>query len=43
MVSAEPLIYVIIFVAVIAIVQGIYLVMFGKSISMNGKVNRRLD
>ncbi len=43
MVSAEPLIYVVIFVAVIAIVQGIYLVMFGKSISMNGKVNRRLE
>ena len=43
MVSAEPIIYVVIFVAVIAIVQGIYLVMFGKSITMNGKVNRRLE
>ena len=42
-ISAEPLIYLVIFIAVIAIVQGIYLVMFGKSISMNGKVNRRLE
>ncbi len=43
MISAEPLIYIVIFVAVIAMVQGVYLVMFGKSISMNGKVNRRLE
>jgi len=43
MVSAEPIIYVVIFVAVLALVQGAYLVMFGKSISMNGKVNRRLE
>ena len=43
MISAEPIIYIIIFVAVLAIVQGTYLVVFGKSISMNGKVNRRLE
>src|SRR6056300_1083034 len=43
MISAEPLIYVMIFVAVLALVQGAYLVIFGKSISMDGKVNRRLD
>ena len=43
MISAEPLIYVLIFVAVLALVQGAYLVIFGKSISMDGKVNRRLD
>ena len=43
MVSAEPIIYILIFVAVLALVQGIYLVIFGKSISMDGKVNRRLD
>lgn len=43
MISAEPLIYIIIFVAVLALVQGAYLVIFGKSISMDGKVNRRLD
>ncbi len=43
MISAEPLIYILIFVAVLALVQGVYLVIFGKSISMDGKVNRRLD
>ncbi len=43
MISAEPVIYVIIFVAVLALVQGVYLVIFGKSISMDGKVNRRLE
>ena len=43
MISAAPIIYIVIFAAVIAIVQGTYLVIFGKSISMNGKVNRRLE
>ena len=43
MISTEPLIYIIIFVAVMALVQGAYLMIFGKSISMDGKVNRRLD
>ena len=43
MISAEPVIYILIFVAVLALVQGVYLVIFGKSISMDGKVNRRLD
>ena len=43
MISVEPLIYILIFVAVLALVQGAYLVIFGKSISMDGKVNRRLD
>ncbi|SEV89614.1 type II secretion system protein F (GspF) [Cognatiyoonia koreensis] len=43
MISAEPLIYIVIFVAVLAMVQGVYLVLFGKSISLNGKVNRRLE
>ncbi|WP_341367079.1 type II secretion system F family protein [Yoonia sp. BS5-3] len=43
MISAEPIIYILIFVAVLALVQGVYLVIFGKSISMDGKVNRRLD
>ncbi|MDX8351485.1 type II secretion system F family protein [Cognatiyoonia sp. IB215182] len=43
MISAEPLIYILIFIAVLALVQGAYLVIFGKSISMDGKVNRRLD
>lgn len=43
MISAAPVIYVLIFVAVVAMVQGLYLIIFGKSISMDGKVNRRLD
>ena len=42
-ISAEPLIYGLIFVAVLALVQGIYLTVFGKSISLNSRVNRRLD
>ncbi len=39
----EALIYVVIFVGVLALVEGIYLVAFGKSISLNSRVNRRLD
>ena len=42
-ISAEPLIYGAIFVAVLMLVQGIYLTVFGKSISLNNKVNRRLE
>lgn len=42
-ISAEPLIYGLIFVAVLALVQGIYLTVFGKSISLNSRVNRRLE
>ena len=42
-ISAEPLIYGLIFLAVLALVQGIYLTVFGKSISLNSRVNRRLD
>ncbi|SFR32570.1 type II secretion system protein F (GspF) [Yoonia tamlensis] len=43
MISAAPVIYILIFIAVVAMVQGVYLVIFGKSISMDGKVNRRLE
>ena len=43
MISAAPLIYIAIFASVIFVVQGVYLVIFGKSISQNGKVNRRLE
>jgi tight adherence protein B len=43
MISAEPLIYGLIFLAVLALVQGIYLTVFGKSISLNNRVNRRLE
>ena len=32
-----------IFVAVLLLVEGIYLLVFGKSISLNSKVNRRLE
>jgi tight adherence protein B len=42
-ISFEPLLYGIIFVAVLMLIEGIYLVVFGKSISLNNKVNRRLD
>lgn len=42
-ISAEPIIYGLIFVAVLVIVEGIYLTVFGKSISLNNKINRRLD
>ncbi|MDT0682362.1 type II secretion system F family protein [Roseicyclus sp. F158] len=42
-ISAEPLIYGLIFIAVLAMVEGIYLTVFGKSISLNSRVNRRLD
>lgn len=41
--SAEPIIYGLIFVGVIVLVEGIYLVTFGKSINLNNRVNRRLD
>ncbi len=43
MVSAEPIIYGMIFIAVLVLVEGVYLVAFGKSISLNNKVNRRLQ
>ena len=39
----EPIIYGLIFIAVLVLVEGIYLTVFGKSISLNSKVNRRLD
>jgi len=40
--SAAPLIYILIFVAVVVIVEGIYLTVFGKSISLNNRLSRRL-
>ena len=42
-ISAEPIIYGLIFLAVLLLVEGIYLTLFGKSISLNSRVNRRLD
>ncbi len=41
--SAEPIIYGLIFFGVLALVEGIYLTVFGKSISLNSRVNRRLE
>ncbi|WP_341862542.1 type II secretion system F family protein [Gymnodinialimonas sp. 57CJ19] len=40
--SIEPLIYIGIFVGVIMLVNGVYLAIFGKAISLNARVNRRL-
>ncbi|MBV1866340.1 MAG: type II secretion system F family protein [Marinosulfonomonas sp.] len=42
-ISAEPLIYGLIFIAVLVLVEGIYLTVFGKSISLNNRINRRLE
>ncbi len=41
--SIEPLIYIGIFVGIIMLVEGIYLAIFGKTISLNARVNRRLS
>lgn len=41
--SAEPIIYGLIFIGVLVLVEGLYLTVFGKSISLNSKVNRRLE
>lgn len=40
--SAAPLIYILIFVAVLFLVEGLYLTVFGKSISLNNRMSRRL-
>ena len=40
--TAAPLIYIAIFVAVVLLVEGLYLTIFGKSISLNNRVSRRL-
>lgn len=42
-INAAPVIYVLIFVAVVVIVNGIYLVTFGKSIRLNNRLSRRLS
>jgi tight adherence protein B len=41
--SIEPIIYGLIFIGVLVLVEGLYLVTFGKSISLNSRVNRRLE
>lgn len=40
--SAAPIIYILIFVAVLVLVEGLYLTVFGKSISLNSRMTRRL-
>jgi tight adherence protein B len=42
-ISAEPVIYGLVFVAVLVLVEGVYLTVFGRSISLNRRVNRRLE
>ena len=42
-ISPELLIYGLIFVGVVVLVEGAYLTVFGKSISLNNRVSRRLD
>lgn len=41
--SPELLIYGVIFIAVLALVEGVYLTVFGRSINLNNRVNRRLE
>jgi len=41
--SIEPLIYAVIFAAVLFLIEGIYLVTFGKSVRLESRVNRRLQ
>ena len=41
-ISAAPLIYIMIFMAVVVVVEGLYLTVFGKSISLNNRISRRL-
>ncbi len=41
--SFEPIIYALIFVGVFFMIEGIYLVVFGKSVRLENKVNRRLE
>ena len=41
--SAEPIIYGSLFIGVLVLVEGLYLVAFGKSLSLNSRVNRRLE
>ncbi|WP_417248219.1 type II secretion system F family protein [Celeribacter sp.] len=43
MISIELIIYIVVFIAVLLLVEGIYLTVFGKSISLNGRVNRRYE
>ncbi len=41
--SPEPIIYGVIFISVLLLVEGLYLVIFGNTLNRNRHVNRRLD
>ncbi len=41
--NTELVVYGLIFIAVLLLVEGLYLTVFGKSISLNSRVNRRLE
>ncbi len=41
--SIEPLIFAFVFIGVLLMVEGLYLLAFGKSVRQNSKVNRRLQ
>ncbi|MGB0497202.1 MAG: type II secretion system F family protein [Rubricella sp.] len=41
--SFEPLVYAIVFVGVLALVEGLYLAIFGSRVRLESKVNRRLE
>ncbi|MFN7051703.1 MAG: pilus assembly protein TadB, partial [Gemmobacter sp.] len=41
-INPAVIVYVLIFVAVLALVEGLYLTVFGKSISLNSRMSRRL-
>ncbi|MBE2274672.1 MAG: type II secretion system F family protein [Rhodobacteraceae bacterium] len=40
--SIAPIIYILIFLAVVVLIEGLYLTVFGKSISLNNRISRRL-
>lgn len=41
-VGLGPIVYIVIFVAIVVMVQGVYLLAFGKSINMNNRMSRRM-
>ena len=43
MISADPIVFIVVFVGVLAAVEGLYLLTFGKAARQGRKVNRRLE
>jgi len=41
--SAAPIIYISVFLGILLLIEGLYLTIFGKSISLNSRMNRRLE